>query len=1037
MASLVSNEQLYNCADIQVIESDDGFLTAERLKSFQIQSVSIQDVLNCFPKREETTSTNEFRQQFREWTKNQDEQWWSHLFHHMNQTMTSEISNIMIRKPIFLLKNDHQREYLPTTDNTPLLLFISDDPSFRMWKRQLTLLQYSSESERAALLKSNHVQLLTEERMIEIILHDHLQIAVSFPVTNTDVKLIKEVWKDLFYLKSHLDKLNKSSPFLIPVSGTPNLAPIQNAILPTIFGVNIRSFMHPTTLPIIYFPYHNTHRRQLIEILQWEHFLLEMNCQRPSIYLPLDYSITKLPLLPPFTMFTDEKCARLGELILVAQTENTKDCFRQFPIIDDSKAKQQISPVSATFDEIIVRDLPSLPRITIPPHCRTLAINLGVCVEYDLRTCVTILQLLSDEKNTNVDLYIQWLGHLQLYVRQQLGEFNLRSLLSACQLYLPDQQSFYSLEDFLVTSDNEDRRNGILLVSKYLKLQLISPSINQIYWQFKDLFRLLGCTCAVTIDHICNTIYLASGDKSNYFALGNCTTILTENGMETMIILFQYLEDLILKCVKENSENNDLYHAIVENKHPKAPCGSREDLEWRFAFTCNSLSQQLKKLTGIQFQQNQISLLTIDRRLITKTTDNNVYACLETKIIENLSRDVGKRYFISPVITRTCPLVLATFEVDYVERRGKIGWIHKNHNMEHHLTQLTEIFRGTLDDPELEVVTSKYASVDLLLSDSFVIDSIDEQNVDEIDECPFDSHYPFWIFNKTVLLCAGYGKSDTSIAIIATSALTTLLHKRKYIPFEEAKLIAQQKIRECTAFRSDQIAHVAAAESGIYSYIDLLFPTDHHSIESMTISIGKYCTTEQDPEADVTSTTVAANRIAEDRVYRTRVQTQNHISRNDNKEKSWTDPCIVDGVEEIRIGQNAEHFFFLYLQHHYGSVDITPTKNWRSSTRLITYPQYRRNVDDSAGFDFELHDTREIFVRGSGSTTKYCYFEVKGTSGSYSSQYTRFHISQNELNICEAIAKNATRQEREAYFIVIIENCLDAEKISLGTMINW
>ncbi|CAF1518597.1 unnamed protein product [Adineta steineri] len=113
-------------------------------------------------------------------------------------------------------------------------------------------------------------------------------------------------------------------------------------------------------------------------------------------------------------MFKDEKCAQLGEMILLNQTENTKDCLCHFPIVDNSQNEQQISPVSATFDELIVRDLPSLPRITIPPYCRKLALNFNVCVEYDLRTCVTILQLLSNEKNTNINLYIQWLGHLQL-----------------------------------------------------------------------------------------------------------------------------------------------------------------------------------------------------------------------------------------------------------------------------------------------------------------------------------------------------------------------------------------------------------------------------------------------------------------------------------------------------------------------------------------------------------------------------------------------------------------------------------------------
>ncbi|CAF4368712.1 unnamed protein product, partial [Adineta steineri] len=222
-------------------------------------------------------------------------------------------------------------------------------------------------------------------------------------------------------------------------------------------------------------------------------------------------------------------------------------------------------------------------RITIPSYCRKLALNLNVCVEYDLRTCVTILQLLSNEKNTNINLYIQWLGHLQLYVRRQHDQFNSKELLSSCHLYLPDQNEFYSLKQLLVISDNEKYQNGILLVSKYLKLQIISPSINQIYWQFKDLFQFLGCTCTITISHIYQTIYLATLDKTNFFALGDCHTILTENGMESMIILFQYLENLLLNCIKENKQKSpDLYHAIVENKHLTAPCGSREDLEWRF-----------------------------------------------------------------------------------------------------------------------------------------------------------------------------------------------------------------------------------------------------------------------------------------------------------------------------------------------------------------------------------------------------------------------------------------------------------------------
>ena len=686
--------------------------------------------------------------------------------------------------------------------------------------------------------------------------------------------------------------------------------------------------------------------------------------------------------------------------------------------------------------------MPTLPRIAIPAHCRALAIDLGVAIEYDLRTCVTILQLLSDEKNRNIDLYIQWLGHLQLYIRQQHNEIDSKSLLASCQLYLPDQQNFYPLKDLLVMSDNGDHRDSIPFVSKYLHLQWISPSNNQIYWQFKDLFRLLGCTCAISIDHICTTINRASDDKSNFFTLGDCQTSLTENGMETMIILLQYLEALILKYVNEKMKNQDLYRAVVENKHPTAPCGSRVDLEWRFSFTCNDLSKQLRNVIQAESQQKKISLPTTDRRLITKTPENIVYASLEMQIVQNLSKDVGVRHFISPLIALTCPLVLATLDIDYVERRGKLQWKHENRNLEYYLSQLSDIFRDTLGDSELEVIATKYARVNLLLSDSFVIDSINEQNENEISPYSVDTDPPFWIFNKKILLCTGYDKDDITKAIIATSALTTLLHKRQYIPFEEAKSIAQQKINACTAFRSKKTASVAGAKSSIFSYTDLLFPTDHQSIESMNISIGKQCTSEQDPEDEKTMTRivndrVAENRTVEDRLYRHRVQTQSHTARNPNATANWTNPSIVDGAEGLQIGKNAEHFFFTYLQRHYGTVDVTPTKNWRSSARLDTYPQYRRDINDSAGFDFELHDTRQVFASGSKSTTKKCYFEVKGTSGSYNEEHTRFHVSQNESDVCQAIATNSTKKQHEAYFIVIIENCLDPERISLGIMIDW
>jgi hypothetical protein len=1025
LVCLMSKEQLYNYANIQVIDSNDEFFTADRLKSLQIQTLSITDVLECFPNRDD--QTNEFQQ----WAQKLDERWWSQFFHHLSGGMTSNMSKLILKKPIFILQDNDQRCHLPTITENSSLLYINDDPSIRIWKQRLTLLRYASLAEKATLLHSKQVQLLTEKSLIDIIQNNHLQLSVSSMVTSVDKNLLEEIWKDLSYLQSRIDKLDDSKPLLVPIQGSSRLTLIQNTTLPTIFGLDIRPYIVSTPVTFVQFPYYNVDSNPLINHLQWEYFLLKMHCKPPSINLPHNYTIARLPFLPLFTMFIHEKSASLGEFILSVQPENTQEALQQFPIVAQVNSEDQIRPISTTFDQFIIADLPLLPRIHVPPYCRSLAMKMGVRAEYDLITCVTILQYLSDEKITDVDLYIEWLGRLQLKVRQKNQTIDKKSFRSTCQLYLPDQQRFCSLKNLLVMSEiNDQHREGILLVCKYLKLQLVSSTSNQTYWQFKDLFRILDCQCTVTIENIYRTIRLASKDKHNFYPLGDHLTTLKKNGMETMITLFQYLEDTIAKCVADSAPDTDIYRAIITNKHPKAFEGNREDLQWRFDLTSKKISSELKKLINIPIQHAPLPLLTIDSQLIAKTSTNIVYAGFENKIIQNLSRALGKRHFISLVITRTCPLILALSEIDYVERRGEIKWIHSNINLENHLTQLTKIFQEAADDRDLEVISAKYAEAYLLISDALVIENVHD---DDYDDYQMESDYAFWIFNKTVFLCTNDAKDDSSRAIVATSALATLLHKRQHVPFDEAKLTARQKISDCTEFISKLPSRFASTKSGIYSYLDVIFPKDHESIESMIISIGPNSTIEPDPEEIF----IARDRSVEDEIYGNRVKQQNHRDLSRRTPGNWMNPAIVDGEEHIRIGQHAEHFFFTYLQKLYGKIDVTPTNNWRSSSRAKVYPQYKRGMDDSLGYDIELHDTQEDFVRGTKSRTKKCYFEVKGTSGSFHEEKTIFNISQNEREKCLSIAFDTRKQEREAYLLVIIEHCLDPEKIALAKVIDW
>ncbi|CAF1609378.1 unnamed protein product, partial [Adineta ricciae] len=448
LAPLISAKQLENYANIRVIDATDKFYNVDLLESIEVKKVSIADVLTCFPNRDE--ESNEFQQ----WALKQDESWWSQLFHCLLEGLTPDISQLMFKKPIFLLQDSRERQYLPTPNGNCPKLYINDDSSIRIWKPRLTVLQYASLDEKAALLRFHKVQILTEQKLIEIIQCQHLDLCVTSIMILVDESLLEEIWKDLSYLQSRVEKLDASNPLLVPIQGSdPCLTSIQNATLPTILSLDIRRYVSATPVTFVRFPYFTVDSNHLINHLQWEDFLLKMGCKHPSINLPDTYTLDQLPTLPLFTMFTNEKYARLGEFILSAQPEDTQQALRQFPIVSMINSEQRIQPVSMTFNQFITADFVKLPRVDVPPYCCTLAMKLGVRAEYDLITCMNILRHLSSEKIDNVDLYLHWLTRLQLDIKEKIETVDKESFLSDCQLYLPDQEKFCLLKDLLIVAE--------------------------------------------------------------------------------------------------------------------------------------------------------------------------------------------------------------------------------------------------------------------------------------------------------------------------------------------------------------------------------------------------------------------------------------------------------------------------------------------------------------------------------------------------------------------------------------------------------
>ncbi|CAF4563700.1 unnamed protein product, partial [Didymodactylos carnosus] len=173
LLSLVNSEQLFNCANIQVINTfGSTVFSLESLKKYDIATVSVIDILNCFP--DNYDATNIFRNEFKNWSQKQEKEWWILLFQQISvaietdKMISQSLMEVMRKKPLFLLRlvdKLNHRQYLPSN----LQLFITDNNDLQnMWKTQLLILSYQSEFERKILLDLNIVQLLTNNYIIKI-----------------------------------------------------------------------------------------------------------------------------------------------------------------------------------------------------------------------------------------------------------------------------------------------------------------------------------------------------------------------------------------------------------------------------------------------------------------------------------------------------------------------------------------------------------------------------------------------------------------------------------------------------------------------------------------------------------------------------------------------------------------------------------------------------------------------------------------------------------------------------------------------------
>lgn len=1009
-----------------MIESKSEVFTKENLKCIGIESVSMNDVLNCFP-----SQGNSNNESFYNRILQKEESWWSDFFEYLSKHMTEELASTMFSKPIFILNHSEPRQYIPwNIAERRALLCTSDDQSIRMWKKNYTLVFYKSKSEQQALLRTNEVVLLTDDKLIELILLEHLNMATSRTQHQLDDQSRKELWQDLDFLRSRTDRFDCSKPLMIPVqdSNVPSL--VCEASLPTVVGFDIRKFVLPQSYPLVELPSNNLRLKSLLDLLQWEKFLLTAQCRSPLIELN-NYSIKDLPILNILEKCHTTEYAEIGEFILSKQVHKTREVLSQFPILANISDRLEIFPISATFDKLLLKNSRCLPWINIQRASRTLARMLGVRLEYDLQTCITILNIIAHKGETDIQLYLTCLRRLQLEVHNDDADIDLDTLQMSCRLYLPDKSQFSPLTELLILSKYDDKYFDVVKqCCKYLDLKIISANENQVYWEFKELFFILKCKSFLTIKDVCLAISRASRDERNFFAIGDGNTVLNNAGRELMINLFEYLEFVLLETTKKVVSDSLWYQLVINSRNDKACTGSREDLEWRFKLLEAANSDNLEIINEIK--EAKIPILTIRNELIERVNGSIIYSCFEERIIQHSIPLCRSIHFVAPIILCSCPLVLAMCGVDYIERVGEIIWLHKDNDQERIHNELTKIFQRVMGDRNIEVVSVPYGFMRPILP----LELVSNNQLKEQSRSQIRIQNSFWIIKNTVLLCIGHAKQDQLTMDLAVSALAILLHHRKYIPYQDAKTTARYEVSICRSFQHNGIWPLASSSEAVHRYVEVIFPIDRPSYERVGIPHinSRVMLSNSDPEQNGL---IAADMLEIDESYRSRVVHINHKSIQKIPRDMPYDYYVIDQQKNFLIGHNAEHFFFSYLKQQYRPFRIIPIESWVSSARLKVYPTYKHDINDAAGYDFILEDTKELFAKGEGGTTKTCYFEIKGTSGVYNPNTTRFNISRNEYNFCSKIYNNDDRRRSEAYFVVIIEHCLDKDKIDIGKIICW
>jgi hypothetical protein len=977
-----------------------------------------------------------------------------------SNTELKSLREAILRAPVFLYGGSSERRKVPPNS----LLFVKPNSDFpeTPWRRDWVLLDYETPIEQTALGGKNGLfRVWRAPEIVEIIIALHSE-SVLKPETLCSPE---EVFADLKFCMNNLphvlakyEKLEGQGGLLVPArtfAEKPKFPLLRETTLSKIFGIEFCDSPKP---------FENFPSENFCSQIKWEAFALALGCTLP-VDPPPPSHVTVIGDFHELLAVRED----FQTIIQHAEEKNLLEFVKRHLLVETTEG---CLPCYKAYACSEVAGL--LPYVMVPDELRESAKKLGLNLEVTTKTCIQCLLSLVEKKSARAGSYSFWLGRLSELIFRGSGDSGAVDVLfrdfpelakqPLLKLSPVGDKHFFTLHEIIVPSEEilEDSRltSALEIISENLGFAIISPAHNSNFAFLRDILLALKCKTNVTLSGFVKGLKILCRSKSSEFFIPcgvDEVTFVKQTAKSTWRSLYALVEFRLSKKFPE------LVLTLPKDSHVLSSLEGRIKNGIKFG--------ALEKAREI-FEILSYLPLMLENGKITSAGDT--YACLSSAICATLSSSglSSCLRIADREIVENCPILVSVCDIPYLEASSMVQFPRIPKNPERTLGGLQlEWARKMSGNPDLIVLTVKYFALEF-----FFIPNFRGDISEALGNCEDDSQYrtPLgdlsgcsWAVVDNYLLIPTGDRPPAQVTSSFLSGLATIRQLtdpglnflRAYVEISESwenrsepsglggeEIKLRNKVRtplRCCRF--DQVHSQSTISLPLPKNLDLQLKLDKNFEHEAPDQVVEdpfdhfYRTALDRRELSCFSNPEELETLSKRFLELGKVDLRT-LSRgpppssleapSEDLRGFMKTPIAMDLEHQKEVGRRGELFVFCFLKSLYGpNFEVT---QWVSSIRTHYFPKISEKVADNAGYDFQVVDRFNHFVRThvTGQTEwPTCFIEVKSCAGKFNNQ---FMISDNELRQMQ----NCSEKLGTYYILLFVEHVTDPRKTNIACLLN-